>query len=330
MAQLWSENRGRLFSDNIRDFIGFSEVNEDIRETALKEPENFYFYNNGITALCQTLNKKPVGGGDRAVGVFVAEDLKIVNGAQTVGSIGNAYEINPDQISKLNVFIKIISLENCPADFGLNVTKRTNTQNRIDKKDFVSLDPEQDRLKTELALDGIIYHLKRSDQVVKQDETNCYVEEVITALACAKPDINLAVQAKREVGKLWEDISKQPYTDIINSTVSATQAWRAVRIMREVTNRLKLKEQASSGREKSCFIHSNRFVLNIVFAKIGTEVLLDPNFNFDDYFTTTLPAIIDHIAEETKDKMEGLFPNSLVHQIFRNYTKCRQLKNQLN
>ena len=100
--------------------------------------------------------------------------------------------------------------------------------------------------------------------------------------------------------------------------------------MREVTNRLKLKEQASSGREKSCFIHSNRFVLNIVFAKIGTEVLLDPNFNFDDYFTTTLPAIIDHIAEETKDKMEGLFPNSLVHQIFRNYTKCRQLKNQLN
>jgi len=330
LAQLWSENRGRLFSDNIRDFIGFSEVNEDIRETALKEPENFYFYNNGITALCQTLNKKPVGGGDRAVGVFVAEDLKIVNGAQTVGSIGNAYEINPDQISKLNVFIKIISLENCPADFGLNVTKRTNTQNRIDKKDFVSLDPEQDRLKTELALDGIIYHLKRSDQVVKQDETNCYVEEVITALACAKPDINLAVQAKREVGKLWEDISKQPYTDIINSTVLATQAWRAVRIMREVTNRLKLKEQASSGREKSCFIHSNRFVLNIVFAKIGTEVLLDPNFNFDDYFTTTLPAIIDHIAEETKDKMEGLFPNSLVHQIFRNYTKCRQLKNQLN
>ncbi|MBL7791415.1 MAG: AIPR family protein [Saprospiraceae bacterium] len=90
LAQLWSENRGRLFSDNIRDFIGFSEVNEDIRETALNEPENFYFYNNGITALCQTLSKKPVGGGDRAVGIFVAEDLKIVNGAQTVGSIGNA------------------------------------------------------------------------------------------------------------------------------------------------------------------------------------------------------------------------------------------------
>ncbi|MBS0646260.1 MAG: AIPR family protein [Verrucomicrobia bacterium] len=330
LAQLWSENRGRLFSDNIRDFIGFSEVNEDIRETALREPENFYFYNNGITALCQTLNKKPVGGGDRAVGIFVAEDLKIVNGAQTVGSIGNAYEINPDQVSKLNVFLKIISLENCPADFGLNVTKKTNTQNRIDKKDFVSLDPEQDRLKTEFALEGILYHLKRSDEAIKQDETNCYVEEVITALACAKADINLAVQAKREVGKLWEDISKQPYTDIINSTVSATQSWRAVRIMREVTNRLKLKEQSSSGRVKSCFIHSNRFVLNIVFSKIGQQVLLDPNFDFNNYFTATLPSIIDQVAEQTKDKMEELFPSSLVHQVFRNFTKCRQLKAQLN
>jgi hypothetical protein len=326
LAQLWSENRGRLFSDNIRDFIGFSEVNEDIRETALNEPENFYFYNNGITALCQSLSKKPLGGGDRAVGIFVAEDLKIVNGAQTVGSIGNAYEINPEQIAKLNVFIKIISLENCPGDFGLNVTKKTNTQNRIDKKDFVSLDPEQDRIKTELALEGIVYHLKRSDEIIKQDAQNCYVEEVITALACSKDDIALSVQAKREVGKLWEDISKKPYTEIINSTVTATQVWRAVKIMREVSSRLKTKEKSGTGRIKSCFIHSNRFVLNIVFQKIGQQTLSDPNFDFDNYCSTSLPTIIDNVADVTKDNVEGLFPSSLIHQIFRNFTKCKQLK----
>jgi AIPR protein len=329
LAQLWSENRGRLFSDNIRDFIGFSEVNEDIRETALNEPENFYFYNNGITALCQSLNKKPVGGGDRAIGIFVAEDLKIVNGAQTVGSIGNAYEINPDQINKLNVFIKIISLENCPPEFGLNVTKKTNTQNRIDKKDFVSLDPEQDRIKTELALEGIIYHLKRSDESIKQDDGNCYVEEVITALACAKDDVTLSIQAKREVGKLWEDITKKPYIDIINTSVTATQAWRAVKIMREVTSKLKLKELASTGRIKSCFIYSNRFVLNLVFKKIGQQVLSDPNFDFNTYFSSALPTIIDTVADTTKDKVEELFPSSLIHQVFRNFTKCKQLRTSL-
>lgn len=326
LAQLWSENRARLFSDNIRDFIGFSDVNEDIRETALNEPENFYFYNNGITALCQTLNKKPLGGGDRAVGVFVADDLKIVNGAQTVGSIGNAYEINPEQVNKLNVFIKIISLENCPPDFGLNVTKKTNTQNKIDKKDFVSLDPEQDRLKTELALEGINYHLKRSDETIKLDDQNCYVEEVITALACSKDDVTFSVQAKREVGKLWEDINKKPYVDIINSSVTATQAWRSVKIMRLVNKTLKTKERTSSGRIKSCFIHSNRFVLNVVFKKIGQQVLHDPNFDFNLYFTSTLPPIIDIVAEQTKDKVEVLFSTSLIHQVYRNFTKCKQLK----
>lgn len=329
LAQLWSENRGRLFSDNIRDFIGFSEVNEDIRETALNEPENFYFYNNGITALCQSLNKKPIGGGDRTIGIFVAEDLKIVNGAQTVGSIGNAYEINPEQVNKLNVFIKVISLDNCPADFGLNVTKKTNTQNRIDKKDFVSLDPEQDRIKTELALDGIIYHLKRSNETIKQDDHNCYVEEVITALACSKDDVTLAVQAKREVGKLWEDISKKPYIDIINSSVNATQAWRAVRVMREVANKLKLKEKTAKGRVKGCYIHSNRFVLNVVFKIIGQQTLSDPNVDFNAYFTTTLPIIIDDVAEKTKNKVEELFPESLIHQVFRNFTKCKQLKPEI-
>lgn len=326
LAQLWSENRARLFSDNIRDFIGFSDVNEDIRETALNEPENFYFYNNGITALCQTLNKKPLGGGDRAVGIFVAEDLKIVNGAQTVGSIGNAYEINPEQVNKLNVFIKIISLENCPPEFGLNVTKKTNTQNKIDKKDFVSLDPEQDRLKTELALEGITYHLKRSDENIKLDEQNCYVEEVITAIACSQDDVTFSVQAKREVGKLWEDINKKPYIDIINNSVTATQAWRSVKIMREVSKILKTKEKTGSGRVKSCFIHSNRFVLNVVFKQIGQQVLLDPNFDFNSYFTSTLPTIIDSIAEHTKDKVEELFSSSLIHQVFRNFTKCKKLK----
>jgi len=206
------------------------------------------------------------------------------------------------------------------------VTKKTNTQNKIDKKDFVSLDPEQDRLKTELALEGITYHLKRSDENIKLDEQNCYVEEVITAIACSQDDVTFSVQAKREVGKLWEDINKKPYIDIINNSVTATQAWRSVKIMREVSKILKTKEKTGSGRVKSCFIHSNRFVLNVVFKQIGQQALLDPNFDFNSYFTSTLPTIIDSIAEHTKDKVEELFSSSLIHQVFRNFTKCKKLK----
>jgi hypothetical protein len=153
------------------------------------------------------------------------------------------------------------------------------------------------------------------------------VEELITALACARDNIDLAVQAKREVGKLWEDIIKKPYTDIINSTVSATRAWRAIKISREVTRLLKTKEAMHSGREKACFIHSNRFVLNIVFNKIDPRVLFDPSYDFESFYSNELFAIIDDVAEKTKNEMETLYPTSLVHQVFRNFTKCREIKN---
>lgn len=329
IANIWAENRGRLFSENIRDFIGFSEVNEDIIETIKSEPENFYFYNNGITALCQSINKKPLGGSDRNSGIFVAEDFKIVNGAQSVGTLGNAFEKFPEKVAETKIFIKVISLEGCPDGFGLSVTKKTNTQNKIDKRDFVSLDPEQERIKIELALEGINYHYKRSDTTPKNDDQNYNVEEVMTGLACSLTNVDISVQAKREVGKLWEDISKKPYTDIVNSTTTATKTLRCVQVSRETTKVLKAKELASTGRDKSHYIHSNRFVLHIVFEKIGQQAILDPNFDFNNLKTTTLNKIIDDVAEETREIVDKLYKTSLVHQVYRNFTKCRDIKKEI-
>lgn len=329
IANIWSENRGRLFSENIRDFIGFSEVNENILDTIQNEPENFYFYNNGITALCQSVNKKPLGGSDRNSGIFVAEDFKIVNGAQSVGSLGNALEKYPEKVAETKVFIKVISLEGCPDNFGLDVTKKTNTQNKIDKRDFVSLDPEQDRIKTELALEGISYHYKRSETTPKSDDLNYNIEEVITSLACSLPSVDIAVQAKREIGKLWEDITKKPYTDIINSSINATKVMRCVQVYRATTKALKAKESASTGRDKSQYIHSNRFVLHIVMEKIGPQIMLDAAFDFNNYKNTLLEELIDDTIEETKKIVDRLYKTSLVHQVYRNFTKCRDIKNEI-
>lgn len=329
IAHIWADNRNRLLSENIREFIGFSEVNEDIINTILNEPQNFYFYNNGITALCKTISKKPVGGGDRQSGIFVAEDFKIVNGAQTVGSLGNTLEKNSDKVTQTKVFIKVIALEGCPDEFGLNVTKKTNTQNKIDKRDFVSLDPQQDRLKTELALEGISYHYKRSDEIPHADDKNYYVEEVITSLACALSDVDLAVQAKREIGKLWEDISKKPYTDIINSSVTALQVSRCVQVLRATSRVLKAKEISSLGRTKSHYIHSNRFVLHTIFQKMGINAIKDPVFDFKTFKEKDLDQLIDKLAETIRNIIEDLYKTSLIHQIYRNFTKCREIKNRL-
>ncbi len=330
LASLWAENRTRLFSENIRDFVGFSDVNEDIINTIKNEPEHFYYFNNGITALCSSIEKKALSGRDRNSGYFVAKDFKIVNGAQTVGSIGSSFEQGIENVDNTNAFIKIISLENCPDGFGTRITKASNTQNKIDKKDFVSLDPQQDRIKTELALEGITYHFKRTDLNVVLDDENYTIEEATISLACFNSDVSLAVQAKREIGKLWDDISKRPYIDLFNSETRSFEIIRTIKIFRLVNTILLDLQKTSSGRDKSHYIHSNRFILHMVLNSISKEQILNPAFDFNTILNDSFKTNIKDIIQKSKDLVESKYPNSLIHQVYRNFNKCRELKTELN
>ena len=329
LAQLWIDNRTRLFSDNIREFIGNTSVNADIKKTALEEPEKFLYYNNGVTILCNEVNKHVAGGTDHAASNFHIENMKIVNGAQTVGSLGEAYGINPESVSKTNVFVKIISLQGSTENFGNEVTRKTNTQNRIEKRDFVSLDPQHERLKTDFALDNIFYQIKRTDSVPVDFENICNVEDLITAVACSMDNVDFSITTKREVGKLWEDISSDQYKSIINDRLTATKAWRCIRIMRQLSLYIKDKEKSSTARKKSCYIHSNRFILHLLLTQIDQQLLNDPNCDFNDFFNNELVNRIDFYETKVFSIVERDYSSSLIHQIFRNYTKSRDIKEKV-
>ena len=328
-AQLWEKYRGRLFSENIREFLGRSSVNDGMQNTIANEPHNFFYYNNGVTILCQNFVKKPLVSG-RGTGQFEINDLKIVNGAQTVGCIGSSYEQNPASIESINVFTKIISLENGNEELGNNITQNTNTQNKIEKRDFVSLDPQQERLKIELALEGITYQVKRSSENTIGDNKTCTVEDLITAVACSLDDIDLSVLAKREVGKLWENIYAPPYTNIINSNLSATKAWRCVSIMNYLNSYIKEESKSLSGRKRMCLIHSNRFILHVILNTISSSMLMNAQTNFEEFCANELPLLITTYESRLFALIESMYEQSLVHQIFRNFTKCRELKKEMN
>lgn len=322
LAQLWDIFKSRLFSENIRGFLGDSIVNEDVQATITNCPENFYYYNNGVTILCDSFNKKPLS--QPGTGTFEVKNLKIVNGAQTVGSIGKTYKQYPDAIEKIWVMVKLISLENCPPDFGENVTRKTNTQNKIEKRDFVSLDYLQDKLKTELALLGVNYHIKRSSDL-EVDEMSCTVDELMIAVACSLSNIDFAVMAKREVGLLWNDTKQEPYTLIINENLTAIKAWRCIQVMRKLNAFIKIESKQKTGRERICIIHSNRFVLHIILNKIVTK-LENEEQDFNDYLEQTLNSEIRDVEKKLFKLVEKKFKLSLIHQVFRNFTKCRELQ----
>ena len=225
IATLWANHGTNLLSKNIRHFLGNTEANNAMIETLTNTPELFKYFNNGVSILCNTYKKTLYGGTNTELGIFECEGIEIVNGAQTVGTIGEYYRKTPlDGHSIAEVLVKIISLEGAPEDFSKKQTIANNTQNKVEKKDFASLSPVQQKLKDELRLNGINYHLKRGvDVPIVLDDYNYTFEEAAVALASYQQDVTLSVLAKREVGKLWESLSAAPYTDLFNETLSAVR-----------------------------------------------------------------------------------------------------------
>ena len=328
LANLWKTHRKRLFSENIRSFLGASDVNENIADTIKNHPENFVYFNNGITILCDTLSKKPRGGGDRHTGYFTCKNMTIVNGAQTIGSLGTALEGTNDEDVVIKVFAKIISLENTPADFGENITVATNTQNKVEKKDFISLDDEQIRLRREFALESINYHIKRSGDKIIPDEKNYTLEEATLSLATMLEDVSLTVQAKREIGKLWEDRSKKPYTELFNNDLKAYKLIKAIKVYRKVAELLQQKVGCVTGRERSIYVYGNLFITHMVFRLIPAHAY-EGSLDFDNYLSRHIENEIPIIIQNVYDKTMELYPNAMIPQLFRNYTKCREIKNQV-
>lgn len=215
----WVEHKGRLFNKNIRGVLGDTTVNEEIAKTIIEDPSNFWYFNNGITMLCRRAEKNMVGGATTEFGQFTCEDISIVNGAQTVSTIGKFEGDDSDKLNEVFIPFRVISLEGSEEYLGENITKANNRQNRIENSDFVSFDQEQIRLRDELAIEGVNYQISRSNSNVR-NPTSFDLIEAFTALACGSNDVSIVVQLKREIGKLWEDLNKAPYKALFNSGTS--------------------------------------------------------------------------------------------------------------
>jgi len=327
LAQLWLQNKENLFFKNIRSFVGLNDVNDGIKDTLLNAPETFLYLNNGVTVLCSKI-QKTAKGSNNLLGNFHCEGISIINGAQTVGTIGTTYEVAPEEVKKAKVFIKLISLENCPPDFDLKVTKATNTQNKVENRDFISLDSLHDKFKKEFALDGISYHYKRDNNKYPSDNKNCTVDEATIALACGLTDIRYAHIAKDKIGKLWEDVNKPPYTDIFNPSIGVKKIWRMIKIMRVVNNKLLPSDAIEEARRATC-IHGNKFIIHMVFQYVGQKNLFLDETNFDNYLTNELPLIIDRVFEKTEKVITLEYPTKIVYQIFRNLENYNNLKQKV-
>ena len=102
-------------------FVGLTEVNNEIRLTASNTPDRFWYFNNGITLVADEAVKAPGRAASRSAGAFQFRGASIVNGAQTVNSLGKVE--SDTSLGLVLVPIRVILLKTAPTGFGKDVTR---------------------------------------------------------------------------------------------------------------------------------------------------------------------------------------------------------------
>jgi hypothetical protein len=139
LADLYRTYKYRLFSLNIRDYVGETATNKAIIETATDNPENFLFFNNGVSAVASRIDP------DETNGTLRCTRFSIINGAQTVRSLRKAQVRDKGgSLKNSRVLIRISEFSLAKDhEFLTDITRYNNTQNSVKISDFRSNDPVQ-------------------------------------------------------------------------------------------------------------------------------------------------------------------------------------------
>jgi hypothetical protein len=317
----WYKNYGNnLFAGNIRNFLGSSEVNTAISTTLTSEADHFWFYNNGITIIAESLKRQAIGGNDRSVGIFDCAKVTIVNGAQTVGTIGRTLT-GDDNSSFLQA--RIIEVNDPESLLGKKITRASNTQNKIDARNFVALDPEQERIRTELLIEKVIYEYREGEPLESTVDGFEFIEAVVT-LACANDDISFVALSKGYVGGLYADITTTPYKALFNPATSSRRMWSLVQLSRRIDKTIKMKADPSP-TQRGIVVHGNRFILHCMLRQIGKT---------DDLGASD--AVKDKVVEDAVTRVlagvgkiiDTNYEDAYLAPLFKNVKKCTDIRSK--
>lgn len=321
VAQWYRTHGNHLFVGNIRNFLGSSEVNTAIAEALKHEAEFFWYYNNGITIMVKELKKQPIGGNDRSVGMFDCRDVTIVNGAQTVGTIGRelAGEASPSVL-----LARVIVVDDPDSSLGKRITRASNTQNKIDARNFVALDSEQERIRTELLIDKVNYEYREGEPLESTVDGFEFIEG-ITILACASDEMRYVTLSKGYVGGLYADITAAPYKELFNPSTSSKELWELVQLSRRVDKAVKTFADQSSPTGRGIVVHGNRFIMHCILRQLRFA----KEENGADEITEAM------IEEKVKRVLTGVaaviddnYPDAYLAPLFKNVKKCTDIRSK--
>ena len=173
-----------LFYKNIRNPLPNSLFNNEIKNTITNNPVNFWYFNNGITAITDKIDDFH----EDSTKVTIT-GIQVINGAQTVYSIYQSYKFASDEVRARmdeNALITFRIVKSGGNDFDLKVTRFTNSQNPISERDFHSNDDIQKRIQFDFfKYSNIWYETRRGEFRKKLKGVSVLTNELLGQLYLA-------------------------------------------------------------------------------------------------------------------------------------------------
>lgn len=287
IAELFEQHGDRLLQRNIRRYLGLhsNRVNLAIHETLSSDKaDRFYFYNNGITVVCDKFDYNAFQKSDHKVQL---KNMQIINGGQTCRTIHETLKSGTPDIrgQSAYVMIRIYQLAEDEKDFIQDITYDTNSQNPVDLRDLRSNDGIQKNL--ELGIGDLGYTYKR-----QRDEggfspgiiTSSLVAEATLAVWREKPH-QAKFRRKEHFGKLYEDIFRD---------LNAAQGILAVLIFRNVENE---RKRPSATTTAPFLPYASHYISMLV----GRNLLHDQGIGFKDITHRNFAGLLQCLQDNQAD-----------------------------
>lgn len=305
LVALHKKHKKALYERNIRYFLGSreSDVNRSIQDTLRTAPDEFFYLNNGITALADQVEAPQ---GTKANKRLRLRGLSVINGAQTISSAAEFVAHNPlCDISSAKVLVTIIKADS-EGKFGRSVTRARNHQNPVSTGNFASLDPRQEELRRELAYLGYSYHY-RPEATPRNAEVSANIitiEQAMKALALFEIDSRYPYWLKNEIPR-FQNAESSEYQSLFTPTLTGAQLVNKVKFFRFVRDVLASNAAATKGAEGLFYKHG-AFVAAAVLAKRCRTRVNEPDVLKQTQLNELLSDPLDKCRQACWDKAKPL------------------------
>ena len=308
------------FEDNVRIYLKQrSNVNKNIKKTALSEENHrFFYYNNGITITCDSFSYPKTVRSP----IIDLKNIQIVNGSQTIHALYDAYMEDSQKFEELDILCRLYQTSN--TTLSMKIAEYTNSQNPVKSRDIRSIDYVQQKLEQEfLALD--LYYERKKNQYSSRPKGKRIDAEksgqVLMAMFNKMPS-----EAKNQKRVIFAE----RYEDIFNDSITADKVLLAYRLFDRIEKiKNEKKSQLLDGiddYEKSNYVSYSSYWNLYFLGELAELRNIDLSYeNLEDIWVLNdnVLLLLEHLIQKERNFLDGK-KEKYSHSLFFKYGKPKK------